>query len=236
MDKFELKIETLNKVQENMLLVECSRQDGEKIKAKAGQFFMFFFDEDKDPFNRSYSIANAIDGEMERVEFIISPSKSGKSYSKINAWKEGDLVKATGPHGRFRLKGNEENLVAIATGTGIAPFRAMLPSFVEKMEKGDKVTIIHGARCESEAIYSDELMRFAEDYPNFSYKLCLSQERKEGCINGRVQNALEIDQLCEKTTYFLCGNPLMVDEVKSLLTESGVNRRSVRTESYVSPN
>ncbi len=235
MSKFEVKIDHLEYVNTHLLKIQCSNVDGSAFNAKGGQFFMFYFD-DGEVFNRSYSIANKIDNELTSIELVIALTEGGRSYDKITAWKKGSVVKASGPHGRFRLKETDENIVAVATGTGIAPFRSMLPAFAEKISKGQKITLIHGARTFKDAVYAEEFSAFSDLHEGFSYQLCLSKEEKLGCTMGRVQAMLQSPIASPQTTYFLCGNPNMVDEVKIILSEAEVNRRQVRTESYVSPS
>ncbi len=235
MSKFEVKIDRLEFLSTNLLKLQCSHVDGHLFRAQGGQFFMFYFD-DGEVFNRSYSIANPVDGESKTVELVIALTEGGRSYEKIMAWTAGSIVVASGPHGRFRLKESDQNIVAVATGTGIAPFRSMLPAFSEKLLKGEKVMLIHGARRYEDAVYADEFFEFSKRHDGFSYHLCLSAEEKLGCTNGRVQSFLDSPNNEPDTTYFLCGNPNMVDEVKQILANADVNRRLVRTESYVSPS
>ena len=235
MSKFEIKIDSLEYLTDDLLKFRCSRSDGIPFNARGGQFLMFYFD-DGEVFNRSYSIANPVDGESTSLELVIALSKDGRSYEKIKKWTQDCVLMASGPHGRFRLKDSDENIVAIATGTGIAPFRSMLPAFSEKLLEGEKVTLIHGARTFQDAVYADEFSAFADLHEGFSYQLCLSRETRLGCTKGRVQTVLESPITGPDTTYFLCGNPDMVDEVKNILAAADVNRRQVRTESYVSPD
>lgn len=235
MSKFEVKIDHLEYLTPDLLKFQCTRVDGSAFKARGGQFLMFFFD-DGEVFNRSYSIANQLDGEVATLELVIALSKGGRSYEKIKAWTQGSVLDASGPHGRFRLKESDENIVAVATGTGIAPFRSMLPAFSEKLLAGEKVTLIHGARTYEDAVYAEEFSAFSDQHEGFSYHLCLSREEKMGCTKGRVQSEIENTLGLPNATYFLCGNPDMVDEVKVILAEADVSRRLVRTESYVSPS
>lgn len=237
MNTIETQIISKTHVLNNLYKFELERIDNSVFQVKPGQFFMINLEDDEGKFTRSYSVTNPIkNNECRILEFIIAIAESGRSAAHIQTWKVGTLLTMTGPHGRFRLREEDKNIIAIATGTGIAPYRSMMFEFEKKSQNGEYISIIHGARNYEEAIYADGFLDTAEEEENFAYHLCLSQEKNPFYIHGRVQTHVRKMTLPEDTTYLLCGNPNMVEEVKTLLLERGVDRRSLRTESYTSPS
>src|SRR5262249_9368769 len=75
----------------------------------------------------------------------------------------GDPVSITGPSGKHLLLPGDpaSNLILVATGTGIAPFRAFLRRiFLERPDWTGAVYLVFGVRTQAECLYRDELESF----------------------------------------------------------------------------
>src|SRR3546814_20650747 len=58
----------------------------------------------------------------------------------------------------------------IGTGTGITPYRAMLPLLEKQIaQRGVEVVLLQGARSPGELLYGDELRAFANAHPGLRY-------------------------------------------------------------------
>lgn len=223
--------------------VRIRRTDGEAFRLRPGQFLMMWFEHDGKRHNRSYSVAGPIvSGEpTEELELCIALIDGGIGSALVRAWEVGSSFTVSGPHGRFILREDDPDLVLVGTGTGIAPYRSMLPQIVKRLEGGQSVDLVFGARCEEEFLYDEEWRALADEYDNFRYWACADAAidpdgwAAGGGIVGRVQVALTEIGCPDETVFYLCGNPAMVEDVKELLEQSGVERRAVRTEAYVSP-
>ncbi len=65
----------------------------------------------------------------------------------------------------------------IATGTGLAPYIAMLRS-EEVWKSRRKIIVVHGARLHSDLAYADELNAYQAKYPDqFRYDYVVSCEQ-----------------------------------------------------------
>src|SRR5690606_12693220 len=92
---------------------------------------------------------------------------------------EGDTVDASGPYGRFCLMPNDANrrYLLIGTGTGVTPYRAMLPQLERLMaERGVQAVLLFGARNPEELLYGEEFRAFANAHPGFRFMPCFSRE------------------------------------------------------------
>jgi ferredoxin--NADP+ reductase len=91
----------------------------------------------------------------------------------------GDAVAVSGPVGKgFLLPENPaSNLILVATGTGIAPFRAFLRRiYLERPEWSvPVVNLFFGTRTAAECLYREELEAFL-DYPGFHFTTAFSRE------------------------------------------------------------
>lgn len=92
----------------------------------------------------------------------------------------GDKVKLTGPSGkRFVLPQNpgSHNYVFFATGTGIAPFRAMARELAQTAPSA-RVVLVMGSPYATDLLYDAEFRALAAANPGFQYLTALSRERQ----------------------------------------------------------
>ena len=81
------------------------------------------------------------------------------------------------PFGILTLpESHDGTLVLAGTGTGLAPYRAMLPNLEQLAQSGVPITVIMGVRKRSDLIYEDDFRKFADSTPNAHYRVCFSRE------------------------------------------------------------
>jgi ferredoxin-NADP reductase len=222
------------------------RADGAPFAFIPGQFVQvhFHYDDGK-PTKRSYSVATIGAGDtspVQRVEMAVSYVDGGAATALLGGLAEGGTIEASGPYGRFCLMDADTNqrYVFVATGTGVTPYRAMLPQLKTLFAKRDiEVALIYGARNEYELLYGDEFEAFARENPQFRFYACFSRtpraQPRAHDRNGRVQVALEeIKPDPARDIAYLCGNPDMVDQAFNLLKDAGLPIPHIRREKYVS--
>lgn len=235
-----LKNEIIAERVHRLLLV---RADGEPFKVHPGQFFMAHFKLEDGDVSRSYSAAWAESGGfVEQLELCISIVDGGIGSAQVMRAAVGDVWSMSGPHGRFVLRGQPEHIVLVATGTGIAPFRAMRSQLEARLEEGARVDLVMGVRRETDLLFDEEFIELAAQHEGFHYHPCCTRPQdaktftwRDGRV-GRVQVALdEIPRELGVSKFYLCGNPDMITSVKTMLTDEGFGRADVRTETFVSP-
>ena len=222
------------------------RTDGAPFAFIPGQFVQVHFHyADGKPTKRSYSVATIGAGDtspVQRVEMAVSYVDGGAATALLGGLAEGGTIEASGPYGRFCLMDADTNqrYIFVATGTGVTPYRAMLPQLKALFAKRDiEVVLIYGARNESELLYGDEFEAFARENPQFRFYACFSRTPRAVTRphdrNGRVQVALEeIQPDPARDIAYLCGNPDMVDQAFNLLKDAGLPIPHIRREKYVS--
>jgi ferredoxin--NADP+ reductase len=139
----------------------------------------------------------------------------------------GDEVAVTGPAGKTFLLPEDPsaNLIMVATGTGIAPFRAFLRRiYLELPAWHGAVHLVFGVRTAAECLYRDELEAFL-DRPN--YRLTYAFSREQTAPDGRrmyVQHRIaeQIDALWrllvqDQTHLYVCGLKGMEDGIDAVL-------------------
>ena len=227
------------------------RDDGAPLDFIPGQFIQVHFQyADGTATKRSYSLATIHDHAMgpgEAVEIAVSYVPGGAATALFEGLDAGDTVDASGPFGRFCLVPADTNrrYLLIGTGTGVTPYRAMLPQLERAIaERGIQVVLLFGARTPDELLYGDEFRAFADRHPDhFRFVPCFSRELPaEGSPHahadvrhGYVQQFLpEFAPDAATDIAYLCGNPNMVDACFESLKASGLDVKQVRREKYVS--
>jgi ferredoxin-NADP reductase len=224
-----------------------ARDDGQPLDFIPGQFIQVHFTyPDGTATKRSYSLATIHDhalGPGEAVEIAVSYVPGGAATALFTALDEGQQIQASGPYGRFCLMPNDTNrrYLLIGTGTGVTPYRAMLPLIETLMrDRGVEVVLLFGARTPEELIYGDDFTAFAARHTNFRFVPCFSREMPAAIPHadlrkGYVQDALaEFAPNPDTDIAYLCGNPNMVDAAFEALKAAGLPIPHIRREKYVS--
>ncbi len=223
------------------------RDDGLPLDFIPGQFLQVHFQyADGTATKRSYSLATIHDHAMgpgEAVEIAVSYVAGGAATALFEGLEEGGHIDASGPYGRFCLMPADVNqrYLLIGTGTGVTPYRAMLPLLEQQIaQRNLQVALLFGARTPGELLYGDEFRAFAERYPDhFRFVPCLSRELPadphRDVRHGYVQQFLaEFAPDASADIAYLCGNPNMVDACFDALKGHGLAVPQIRREKYVS--
>ena len=183
----------------------------------AGQVMKIGIDRDHPP--RIYSICSGT--HEKEIRLLFDVRDDGFLTPRLASMIPGDVILGSKPYGSFL--GTSEPAWWIATGTGIAPFYSMFQSGFFENKK-----LIHGAKYLNQFYFEDELdWALGENYVR-----CCSREKSCNVFPGRVSDYLaEMDNL-PSVKYFLCGNALMVVEVRDLLIEKGVPFENIHAEIY----
>lgn len=183
---------------------------------------------------RPYSIASG-GNELECYEFLVTTVPDGQLTPRLHRLNSGDGIWMDGRiRGTFRAAQDcaDTDVVMIATGTGLAPFRSMLRSY-PLGQRWRRLALIHGVRQVKDAVYGDELGDLARTHAAMRYIPAVSRETPTGlagAVAGRVQAALDpseaparlgfpLDPTCVRV--LLCGSPAMIADIKTLLAPLG---------------
>lgn len=215
---------------------------GTTLEFIPGQFITFLFTDENDKIiRRSYSISS-IPGTTDEIEIAVSPVAGGFATNIFFNLTENAVLPCSGPFGRLILKADEQpkQYVLVATGTGVSPYRAMLPTIAERLEADPnlQVTVLLGVQYRHDLLYAEDFVAFAQQHSRFSFRAYLSRQKEltEAYeYSGYVQSAFnELNVNPEADLVYLCGNPNMIDDSFALLQEMGFPTPSVRREKYIS--
>lgn len=239
LEQFDLRLKSAKSIAPAIRHLEFERLDGRLLDFIPGQFITLLLrNEGGELKRRSYSIANP-PGEPV-LEIAISYLKGGIASEQLFNLQEGEVIKAMGPAGRLILSEEAQaRYLLVGTGTGIAPYRAMLPAIKRLLEQS-AFEIILGVQYRHDALYAEDFLTFSNLNPNCRFHLCLSREiegfhphEHKGYVQSTFKN-LNLNPALD--VVYLCGNPNMIDDTFKLLTESGFSTDRIRREKYISPN
>ena len=205
--------------------------DTEDFSFIPGQFVSLSSVLDGKKVTRAYSIASEPHGSI--FELCLNRVKEGKLSPMLFEMGVGDTIPMQGPLGYFVPRNPLSDSVMVATGTGIAPFRAMLKPVLAR-GAGHRFTLIFGVRYEHNLMYREDFERLAGQHPNFQFWPTLSRpgETWKG-RTGHVQtHLLEAIGDNRDVDVYICGLKLMVDDVRGRLKDLGFDRKRVIYEKY----
>jgi CDP-4-dehydro-6-deoxyglucose reductase len=182
---------------------------------------------------RSFSMAskpqaNRIDCHIRRIE--------GGSFTSevVMRLRPDDPLEVEVPLGSFHLRLQDyRRLLMVATGTGLAPIKAMLESLMDNSEC-PPVSLYWGSRSTDDLYLHKQIQTWAERLCDFNYVPVLS--RADSAWAGRrgyVQDAVTADlsDLAEYAIY-LCGSPEMIASAKEAFFGRGASIDHVYSEGF----
>lgn len=188
---------------------------------------------EKDRVNRPYSVASP---HGEALEFFIVMVDDGELTPHLWKLEVGDDIEVSQKAaGRFTLEKtpDSENLWLIATGTGLAPYVAMLRT-EDPWKRFKKIVVVHGVRHANDLAYTDELRELEQSRPGaFKLVQALTRESTQDTLEGRIPALVESGELekaadCvmsqDASSVLLCGNPAMLDSMEEVLGKREMTR------------
>jgi Na+-transporting NADH:ubiquinone oxidoreductase subunit F len=170
----------------------------------------------------------------------------GIASTYVFSRKPGDKVMISGPFGEFLLpKDDPEDLeyIFVGGGAGMAPLRSHIMELFRTLGTGRKVSFFYGARALVEAFYLEDFAQIEKEFPNFKFYLALDRpdpaadaagvKYTPGFVhNVMYETYLKHHETPEDIKYFMCGPPMMVSSVNTLLDSLGVPPENVLYDNF----
>jgi len=208
--------------------------DGKSMEFKPGQFVQVFVPLKNGKEERTaYSIASAPEG-GKGFELCVTLVPGGESSGYLHSLSAGSQVKIMGPFGHFTLPSSlERDLVFIATGSGIAPFRSMIHYLLSTGFERN-IYLVFGNRFDDDVIYQKEWVELESQHPNFKVLQTLSRSTDEWKgYKGYVQDWIStfVPNPSVKD-FYICGLNKMITDVQKKLIGLGVPSSQIHYERY----
>lgn len=189
--------------------------------------------------NRTMSIASPPSSASDiLMVHDVSPMGPGSQWTV--GLKVGDKATIMAPTGGvLSLLQTEKRKVLVATGTGIAPFRAILQDALEHRSEEGRVhassfVLYWGLRYEQDVYWKEEFDRMSLHQPAFNWHLILSKppDTWQGLTGHVTEHMLALEKELRNSEFYLCGNKSMVEEVRAILIERHVPTEQIKTELF----
>ncbi|MDR0463318.1 MAG: hypothetical protein LBG64_03815 [Pseudomonadales bacterium] len=179
---------------------------------------------------RSYSMTDRSDI-THGFELLVDHQPDGVGTNYLKNLSFGDEVDVLGPLGHFTLNATVAKATTlIATGSGIAPVRAMLLNLLQLSRDDRPIKLYWGMRYESELFWLDEMLELQEGFANFTFVPVISKPSENWTLStGRVTDMLKHDELLKDSDYYLCGRQQMIEQCVEILT---TNRQILSTDIF----
>ncbi len=154
--------------------------------------------------------------------------------------KPGDVVTIGGPYGEFFARETDNEMVFIGGGTGMAPLRSHIFDQLKRIKTKRKISFWFGVRSKRDLFYHEEFQRLADEHPNFTYTVALSEPKDDDHWDGPTgfihkvayDNYLAKHKAPEDCEYYMCGPPLMISAVQKMLEDLGVPEENVMFDDF----
>ena len=225
--KVKARVVEKKMLNDKILFLKLENVEPDEVVFKAGQFISV---EVGDGLYRSYSICSAT-SDVKHIELVAPVGHDGVGAKFLKGLSVGNEVTYIGPSGKFILVDPlPEEIVLLATGTGIAPFISYLYSL---KDYAGKVRLYWGNRRAKDVFYEDLLQDIARSMNGFEYEIYLSSGDISKYKAGRITQVVS-DLEGSAAAYYLCGHPAMVEEVSGLLLAEGVLESNIHFEKFTS--
>jgi predicted ferric reductase len=201
-------------------------------RLQAGQFFWLSFGQSPMSLQQHpFSISSSADA-APKIELTIKAL--GDFTGGIGRTPIGTTAYIEGPYGAFTLRDDADAFVMIAGGVGITPMMSMLRTMRDREDRRP-VTLIYATRSVEQSIFHDELAPLERELQLRLVRI-YEQPPAEGtgergvCDSAALQRLLPHDS--EGTRYYVCGPPIMMDEVELTLLASGVAMHRIHSERF----
>jgi ferredoxin--NADP+ reductase len=209
------------------------------FRFRSGEFIMLgLLDERGKPLLRAYSIASP--SWDEQLGFYSIKVPDGPLTSRLQNIQIGDfIIMRKKPVGTLVLDAliPGKRIYMIATGTGIAPFAALIRD-PELYEKYEQVILIHTCRDIAELAYGKELVETMKENPLIGesalkqLRYLPSTTREDSEITGRATDLIRNGELFsllsaapfspEQDRVMICGSMAMNTDMKEICEEFGL--------------
>jgi len=221
--KLPARVTSIDKPALDVAIVNLQLPANEPLRYHAGQYIDVIL---RDGVRRSYSMANAphTQGDKPWIELHIRHLSGGVFSDQVfGTMKAKDILRLEGPFGSFFIREESPKpIVLLASGTGIAPIKAMLEQLQVKGSTRP-VSLYWGCRTRADLYLHDWALEATTHIPQLRYVPVLSEAPASDAWSGRtglVHHAVmeDLPDLSSCQVY-ACGAPVMVESAQRDLIE-----------------
>lgn len=229
--RLTVRIAALERPAADVAVLRLQLPAGQTLAYLAGQYVDVLL---RDGRRRSYSLA-AAPGADEQLELHIRHRPGGAFTDLVfGSLKVRDMLRLEGPFGSFHLRDTGAPMILLATGTGMAPIKAIIEQ-ARRSGLQRPATVYWGGRRREDLYCHDLLEQWGRELPWLRYVPVLSAPGPDwrGCV-GRVQDAAmaDVSDLSAHEVY-ACGSAQMVEAARrEFVARCGLAERAFHADAF----
>lgn len=206
----------------------------------AGQYLTLKTNINGEEIRRDYSICSA--PKSNELKVAVKEVENG-SFSKFanRVLKPNDVLDVAPPQGRFTFKPDtkkQRTIVAFAAGSGITPIMSIAKTVLTQ-EPNSTFVLIYGNKTPKDTIFFNEILELHHKYlDTFKLQLVFSQSEEDNALFGRIEKSIVNFIVKNKykhvsiDEFYICGPEQMIETVKTVLKEDGVDEKNIHFELF----
>lgn len=182
---------------------------------------------------RSYSLASAGSGDKTLELHIRAIDGGAMSDYWFKQAKVNDLLRLYGPSGTFFLRETKNiDLIFLATGTGIAPVKAMLESIANSSfdQRPKSITVIWGGRTAPDLYLDIQGILAGQVFVPVLSRPGADWVGKKGYVQEII---LSMKHDLTKAVVYACGSDAMIRSAKTALLHAGLLATNFQSDAFV---
>ncbi len=201
----------------------------ERFAYKAGQFLTFRIPVAGQPLLRCYSMSSSPDTDPD-LKVTIKRIVEGRVSNWINDQvREGDILQATAPAGRFCLRNRDTPILAFSGGSGITPVISIIKTAFATTSRS--IRLLYANRDRDSIIFAQELDDLCRRYAS-RLQVAHHLDNTDGFIDLAALKRFISGN--ERSDFYICGPGPFMDLVEQALADREVDRNSIFIERFIS--
>lgn len=229
--QYKAKLADAVKLNEDFTQYTFELVEPNQMEFGAGQYVSL--DVENNNLRRSYSICSS-PAVQHSFELLVDLTPAGPGSQFLQSLTNGQEVNLLAPMGHFTIDpAIQTELTFVATGSGIAPFRAFILDQLQNRHYQQKITMYWGMRYENRLFWLDEFEDLMQSFPNFKFHPVISKAGQEWPLcRGHVTDCLLTHGSPPTANYYLCGNAHMIRDVEQELLTAQVPQAQIHYEKF----
>lgn len=232
-----LKIERIVQETPDTKSLYLVRPDGAALPDfMAGQYVSIALESNGQRQIRQYSLSDSNNQPYWRITVkreAPTQRPTGFVSSLLHELEVGDTLKAGTPYGDFVLQADDAAVVLISAGVGITPMVSILNTLAEQ-KTTLPVRFIHAARHPNQVALDADIAKAVQNLPDFRSAFFYEQpaDVSEAFTGLMDLERVSLEDLPEKTGYYLCGPLAFMRVQRQYLQAQGVPAQRIHYEVF----
>lgn len=215
--------------------------DIDYVSGQYGQFSVPPYGKVKESTFRAYSMSSP-PYDKEHLEFLIRLVPGGIVTTYVHEHlQQGQKIEVVAPFGDFYVRDTDAQMICVAGGSGMAPFKSIFQDMLHKGSLDDRdIWYFFGARTKKDVFYLDWLYKLDEEHERFHFVPALSEPQPEDNWEGPTGLITEVlDEYLKNTIStdiekegYLCGSPGMLDACMAVMSGNNMVEEKIYFDKF----